>query len=265
MRTLIICLAFFVVVLAGGVFTPPAFSGTRQYYLFSDGLILTMDGEGNLSYYNDYPMTYGSLTNVTTSPDGRMVVCSGDITSPSMRIFFINDDGSVTPPSGISNPREPSEYLGWNNPVGFHHSLPLFYVGYKPISCYRYDTARHEVELTSNSIILDYGIASNNIVHSPWSNTLVLFKVYSVTTQTIGTISLKPDGSFGNVNPYMILPRVENSAFYFNASPDGRWAAAAQIGDNLCLIRINKDGSTTVTQQTFFPIMAISQIGYTRA
>ena len=126
------------IALAGGALTPPA-SQAQGYLLFSSefyygtrGTIFEMDREGNLQYREEYQLG-GECANVTASPDGRMVIVSGGWAYPSMSIFFIGGDGSIAPPVGLNNPKNVS-YSPFYNPVGFHHTLPLFYAGYIPIS-----------------------------------------------------------------------------------------------------------------------------------
>lgn len=250
----------FMFALAGGMFLPPALEAAG-YLLFTSqyegnrGTILEMDKDGNLQGREEAQLG-GECWDIKTSPNGRMVIVSGGMSNPMMNIFFIDPDGTITPPLGLNNPKADIDYYPLHNPIAFHRSLPLFYVGFRPISLYQYNTTLQQVELTSSTLLFNYDNASPDLGYSPWSNSLVLLRNLPAdngqgTTYTLQTIRLNTDGSFDQIIPPTKLPHSRRNGFA--VSPDGHWAAkSSEISPNLFLTRINEDGSSTITQQINF-------------
>jgi hypothetical protein len=248
MRPRIEIFVLLVLLLAGAAWAPQV-GHAKEYLLFTSGgqgvVVYHMDDNGNLILLQEYNVGWDSC-NVTVSPDGRVVAVSTDWSSPMLSVFFIGEDGSIAPPVCLDHPW-PEGYGAEYDPVAFHHSLPIFYAGFDPIAGYRYSLKNHTVESTSQTLITYNNNASFTISQSPWCNALV-YLYSSMTIEglwQIQTVALNADGSFGQLNPPLSLPKPINSDFV--VSPDGRWAAATTSSGDLYFIRINQDGTANLT------------------
>ena len=259
MRNGRIVLVVLMLLLAGGVETPPAASAT-DYLLFTselDGtraLVARMDGEGNISYHSEFQVGPES-NNIAVSPDGRVVVY-GSYAPPERRgilsVFFVGADGSIDPPLYIENPMPNNAQSGAWNPVVFHGSLPLFYAGFKPLTSYHYLLTERTIDPTGHALDGQY-IWPFNLGYSGFISSLVYGRLLHPDFITVvETLKVDEDGSFGDQGTSSTLSSYILKDFAL--SPDGRWAAVTTLDDpQLHLVRIEEDGAATLMQEIGFP------------
>src|SRR5207249_2119133 len=99
-----------------GLVPPAAFCGDSFLFIAEATesvetrfLVLKMDDQANLSFSNLFKVGPNPY-NITVSPNGRVVI-SSCWTSPTLSIFFIKDDATITSPSYLNNPM-PTNYNG---------------------------------------------------------------------------------------------------------------------------------------------------------
>lgn len=247
------------VVVAGGVLAPPTLVAS-DYLLFTSerettrGRVYHMDSEGNLTEFNDELDIGYDTFSISVSPDGRLVIFSA-WARPRMTLFFLSRDGSFSLPLRLDNHLN---YASYRNPIQFHPTEQLFYVGYAPVSSYNYST--YDSTAVPTGYAADMGIVTDAIGYSRYATSLVfmpLFYAEELQMAYLQTIKANFCGEFGDQATSCTL--LGYDTYDLAVSPNGRWAAVPVYG--LKLVRIEPDGAAVLVQDMRFPLWEIGGIG----